>query len=178
MDVDVVINVQCDEPMMDPGLVDALIALFGDDDVELASAVRPILRTEELLDPNVVKVVCDRRGDALYFSRAPIPWPRTHPPSAGGPLPEGTFAQNHIGIYAYRKSCLDALAAMPRSRLERLESLEQLRAQENGIKIRIVEWDYQGVDVDTEEDLERLRRKLELEGVPATDAPGDQRAGI
>ena len=178
MDVDVVINVQCDEPMMDPHLVDAMVEVFQDPAVEMASAVRPIDRLEELLDPNVVKVVTDERGDALYFSRAPIPWPRNHPPAGDGPLAEGTFAHNHIGIYAYRKSCLAALAGMPRSPLESLESLEQLRAQENGIKIRIVEWDYRGVDVDTEEDLEKLRRRIEQEGESATDTRGDQRAGV
>ena len=178
LDVEIVINVQCDEPMMDPHLVDAMIDVFEDPAVEMASAVRPIERLEELLDPNVVKVVTDQAGDALYFSRAPIPWPRNDPPGGSGPLAEGTFAHNHIGIYAYRKRCLAALAAMPRSPLEKLESLEQLRAQENGIKIRIVEWDYRGVDVDTEEDLERLRRRIEQEGEPATDTRGDHRAGL
>jgi 3-deoxy-manno-octulosonate cytidylyltransferase (CMP-KDO synthetase) len=178
LDVDVVINVQCDEPMMDPQLVNALIDLFEDPSVQMASAVRPIHRREELLDPNVVKVVTDRNGIALYFSRAPIPWPRNHPPSGDGPLAEATFAHYHIGIYAYRKDCLSALAAMPRSPLERLESLEQLRAQENGIAIRIVEWDYHGVDVDTEEDLERLRRRLEQEGASATDTREERSAGL
>ena len=178
MDVEIVINVQCDEPMMDPLLVDAMVDVFQDPTVEMASAVRPIERIEELLDPNVVKVVTDQHGDALYFSRAPIPWPRNDPPGGSGTLADGTFAHNHIGIYAYRKSCLDALAAMPRSPLERMESLEQLRAQENGIKIRIVEWDYRGVDVDTEEDLERLRRMIEQEGDSAKGTRGDRRAGL
>lgn len=177
-DAEIVINVQCDEPMMDPQLVDAMVEVFQDAAVEMASAVRPIGRLEELLDPNVVKVVTDQRGDALYFSRAPIPWPRNHPPVGRGPLAEKTFAHNHIGIYAYRKSCLMTLASLSRSPLECLESLEQLRAQENGIKIRIVEWDYRGVDVDTEEDLEKLRRRIEQEGESVSGTRGDQRAGL
>jgi len=163
MDAEVVINVQCDEPMMDPQLVDAMIDVFEDSSVRMASAVTRIRRLEELLDPNVVKVVMDTQGDALYFSRAAIPWPRNDPPAGVGPLADGTFAHKHIGIYAYRKECLLQLAGMPRTPLEKLESLEQLRAQENGIKIRIVEWDYRGVDVDTEEDLEKLRVRLERE---------------
>jgi 3-deoxy-manno-octulosonate cytidylyltransferase (CMP-KDO synthetase) len=164
MNAEVVINVQCDEPMMDPHLVDAMIDVFREPAVRMASAVTRITCLEELLDPNVVKVVMDTSGDALYFSRAPIPWPRSNPPVGVGALADGTFAHKHIGIYAYSRDCLLELAEMRRTPLETLESLEQLRAQENGIKIRIVEWDYRGVDVDTEDDLEKLRDRLEREG--------------
>ncbi len=161
---DVVLNIQCDEPMMDPELVDAVIALFEDPDVRLASAGAPIRTVEELADPNVVKVVNDLAGDALFFSRAAIPWPREHPPIGSGPLPDGTFAAKHIGIYGYRNADLQKLAALPPTRLELLESLEQLRALEHGWKIRMIDWDYQGIDIDTERDLEKLLVALRADG--------------
>jgi 3-deoxy-manno-octulosonate cytidylyltransferase (CMP-KDO synthetase) len=170
----IIINVQCDEPMIDPPLIDALVDLFRDPAVQMASAASRIHGVQDLLDPNVVKVVTDQQGDALYFSRAPIPWSRNDPPSGAGPLAEGAFAHKHIGVYVYRRECLLALAEQPRTPLETLESLEQLRAQENGWKIRILEWDYHGIDVDTEEDLERLRVMLEREEGPVA---GQSRRG-
>lgn len=168
LDAEIVINVQSDEPGMDPSIVDGVVRLFDDPAVRMASAAAPIATVEELLDPNIVKCVQDRAGDALYFSRSPIPWPREHPPRGTGPLPEGTFAFKHLGIYGYRRDALQELAALPPTPLEGLESLEQLRAQEHGWKIRILEQSYDGVDVDTEEDLEKFRRVLERAGeIPA-----------
>jgi 3-deoxy-manno-octulosonate cytidylyltransferase (CMP-KDO synthetase) len=160
LDADVFLNVQGDEPMMDPGIVDGVVALFDDPEVKLASAATPIVSVDQLVDPNIVKCVQDLRGDALFFSRAPIPWPREHPPQGSGPLPEGSFAFRHIGVYGYRAEDLQRLAALPPTDLERLESLEQLRAQEHGWKMRILVAEYHGIDIDTEHDLGRFRRAL------------------
>jgi len=157
---EIFVNVQTDEPMMDPDLVDALIDLVGGEGLDFASAVAPIHEMRDFLDPNVVKVVCDARGDALYFSRAPIPWPRGARLVPDAPWPAGLQAYKHIGIYAYRRDALLALAALPRSAPEVTESLEQLRVLDQGWKMRILEWDYKGIGVDTESDLERLREYI------------------
>jgi 3-deoxy-manno-octulosonate cytidylyltransferase (CMP-KDO synthetase) len=154
---DIFVNVQTDEPMMDPDLVDALIELLDGEGVDFASAVAPIKEMMDFLDPNVVKVVCDAHGDALYFSRAPIPWPRGVPLASDAPWPAGLRAYKHIGIYAYRRDALLDLADLPRCEAEVTESLEQLRVLDQGWKMRILEWDYDGIGVDTESDLERLR---------------------
>ena len=110
IDTDVIVNVQTDEPMMEPALIDTLAGLFDAPALDFATAAAPIRTFEEFLDPNVVKVVCDAAGDALYFSRAPIPWDRDAPPSGAGPLPDGFRAWKHIGIYLYRKAALTTLA--------------------------------------------------------------------
>ena len=160
VEADIFVNVQTDEPMMDPDLVDALIELLSGEGVDFASAVAPIKDMTDFLDPNVVKVVCDARGDALYFSRAPIPWPRGAPLAPEAPWPDGLRAYKHIGIYAYRREALLELAALPRCEAEVSESLEQLRVLDQGWKMRILEWDYDGIGVDTESDLERLREYI------------------
>jgi len=157
---DIFVNVQTDEPMMDPDLVDALIELLDGEGVDFASAVAPIKEMMDFLDPNVVKVVCDARGDALYFSRAPIPWPRGALLAPDAPWPGGLRAYKHIGIYAYRRDALLDLADLPRCEAEVTESLEQLRVLDQGWKMRILEWDYDGIGVDTESDLERLREYM------------------
>lgn len=157
MDADIFINVQTDEPLMEPELVDALVSMMDDTGVDFASAVASIHDMRDFLDPNVVKVVCDGEGNALYFSRAPIPWPRGERLDPGASWPEGLAAWKHIGIYGYRRKALLELADAPRSRLEVAESLEQLRVLDRGWKMRILEWDYHGIGVDTEADLERLR---------------------
>jgi 3-deoxy-manno-octulosonate cytidylyltransferase (CMP-KDO synthetase) len=158
---DLAINIQTDEPMMEPLLIDALVDLFEAPQVQFASAVAPIHSMDDFLDPNVVKVVCDEEGNALYFSRAPIPWDRERPPAPGDPLPPNLPALKHIGIYLYRNDALQRLAALPRSPLEIAESLEQLRVLQQGWKMRILEWDYRGIGLDTEADLQRLRAALE-----------------
>jgi 3-deoxy-manno-octulosonate cytidylyltransferase (CMP-KDO synthetase) len=160
IDAEVFINVQTDEPMMEPELVDALVELMEDGSIAFASAVAPIHDMRDFLDPNVVKVVCDAAGDALYFSRAPIPWLRGLRMDPGEPWPEDLPALKHIGIYGYRREALLELAAEPRTALEATESLEQLRVLDRGRKMRILEWDYRGIGVDTEADLERLRNYI------------------
>ena len=157
IEADVFINVQTDEPMMEPELVDALVDLMAMSGVDFASAVAPIHDMRDFMDPNVVKVVWDGEWDALYFSRAPIPWPRGAEVDAEAPWPPGLKAWKHIGIYGYRRTALLKLTGRPRSELEVTESLEQLRVLDQGWPMRILEWDYRGIGVDTEDDLARLR---------------------
>jgi 3-deoxy-manno-octulosonate cytidylyltransferase (CMP-KDO synthetase) len=148
---DVVVNLQGDEPLIEPDAISALLAAMADPSVEMATLARP-LGEGELERTHVVKVVCDERGDALYFSRAAIPHRR-----AGGPSP---LARAHVGVYAFREPFLQAFAAMEPGRLEREESLEQLRALERGHRIRVVSTSYAGFGIDTPEDLERAQRVL------------------
>jgi 3-deoxy-manno-octulosonate cytidylyltransferase (CMP-KDO synthetase) len=145
------LNVQGDLPFIDPDDLDALAAPMGaDDDIAMATLATPILDAGEWHNPNVVKVVCDGRGDALYFSRAPIPWPRegAAPPAA---------ARRHIGVYAYRRDFLLRFAQLEPGVLEALEKLEQLRALERGFRIRVVASVAPSLEVDTAKDLTRAR---------------------
>ena len=151
---DIVVNVQGDEPFIDPAAIDALVAPLRRDRAEqMTTLCRPLLPDEDVASPHLVKVVRDLRGRALYFSRAAIPYPRGH----GGAAPAV-----HIGVYAYRRATLLALAALAPTPLELAESLEQLRALEHGIAIRVVESAYVSLSVDTPDDLERARRKVPL----------------
>jgi 3-deoxy-manno-octulosonate cytidylyltransferase (CMP-KDO synthetase) len=154
-DHDLVINIQGDEPLIRGSMLDALAeALASDDSVPMATLGHP-MSEEEAADPNVVKVVTDIRGRALYFSRAKIPFIRR-------PSHEG--AQNyfkHVGIYGYRRDFLLKFAALPPSPLEQAEGLEQLRALEYGFPIKVVETEYRVMGVDTQEDLEKVREALE-----------------
>jgi len=152
LDCDVVVNVQGDEPLIDPRAISELVAPFSDPTVVMTTLYRRIKDPAEFANPNVVKVVLDRAGFALYFSRAPIPH---HRDGRGWP-PQ--FA--HVGIYAYRRQALLVLAALEPTPLERAESLEQLRALEHGIRIRAIETSYDSIGVDTPADLEAVRRLL------------------
>ncbi len=154
----IVVNVQGDEPLIDPHTIDEVVdALESDADAAMATAARALVDPVAIKDPNVVKAVLDYAGRALYFSRAPIPYPRE---SAGEPT-GGVRYWHHVGLYAYRREFLLEFAQMPPSPLERTEMLEQLRALENGFPIRVVETQYQSIGVDTPEDLERVRSLLE-----------------
>ncbi len=160
---DIIVNVQGDEPLIDPNTIDeAVQALLDNPDVPMATARRAIGDPEEIQDPNLVKVVCDERGRALYFSRFPIPFVRDVRP---GEEPESCRWQ-HIGLYAYRRDFLIQYSQWPQTPLERLEKLEQLRVLEHGYPIAVVDTQYRSVGVDTPEDLERVRTMLEgaLEG--------------
>jgi 3-deoxy-manno-octulosonate cytidylyltransferase (CMP-KDO synthetase) len=152
---EIVVNVQGDEPMIDPRVVDAVIAPFQDPSVEMTTAATALRDLAEREAASVVKVVTDAAGDALFFSRSPIP----HVPAArGGPAAALALARRHLGIYAYRLSTLLRLAALRRSPLEEAEGLEQLRALHNGIRIRVVAVEAdEAAAVDTAEDLERVR---------------------
>ena len=153
---DIVINVQGDEPFIDPSLIDALIDVMqADKTVSMATAKVKIENEEDIEDFNTVKVVCNDAGEALYFSRLPVPYNRDGI--------KGVNHYQHIGIYAYRRDFLLKFAEMEPSALEKAECLEQLRALEAGVKIKVVETDYRPMSVDTEEDLikceEFIKRK-------------------
>ena len=153
---DVVVNVQGDEPLIAPEAIGAAVAaLVGSPEVEITTLRRRLVDPAEYASPHVVKVVVDRRGDALYFSRAAIPHERG---GHGQRPPPGTY--KHVGLYAYRRTCLLALAALEPTPLELAESLEQLRALEHGLRIRTVETVHDTIGVDTPEDLEHVRRLL------------------
>lgn len=143
---DVLVNVQGDEPLVDPESLRALVRAFGDTAVAMATLVRPLRDEAERRSPHVVKAVSDARGDALYFSRADIPFARE-----GATVPR--FA--HVGLYGYRRATLLELARLPPGVLEEAESLEQLRALEHGIRIRCVLTQHASIGVDTPEDLSR-----------------------
>ena len=151
LDCDVVVNVQGDEPLIEPAMIDEAVAPFARDAALLVTTLRRRISSDaDLHNPNVTKVVVDRDDYALYFSRAPIPYTRPGQPEAS--------AWRHVGLYAYRRTCLLQLAALPQTALERAEALEQLRALEHGIRIKAIETAYDSIGVDTPEDLERVRR--------------------
>jgi len=146
-EVDLIVNVQGDEPLIDPGLIDELAGLFANEPELAMATVKTEMEDEaEQKNPNNVKVVCDKAGYALYFSRSLMPYPR----KGGCPV------YKHIGIYAYRRDFLLHYAKMEPTPLEQAESLEQLRALENGYRIKVVETKAKFVGVDTVEDLERV----------------------
>ena len=149
----IVVNIQADEPLIDPDAIDAAIMpLEQDSDILMGTLKKRIEDPREITDPNVVKVVTDRAGDAIYFSRCPIP----HGPA--------TAHFKHIGLYVYKSDFLMAYPNLPIGPLEQTERLEQLRALESGYKIRVAETDYESVAVDTAEDLERVRELFERVG--------------
>lgn len=156
-DAAVVINVQGDEPLIDPATIDATLRpLLDDPEVPMATARRLIGDAADIGNPNVVKVVCDLRGRALYFSRSPIPFIRDGADRAAS----RTCYWQHIGLYAYRRDFLLRYADLKATPLENLEKLEQLRVLENGFPIAVVETEYESIGVDTPEDLERVRERL------------------
>ncbi|MGM9540375.1 3-deoxy-manno-octulosonate cytidylyltransferase [Anaerovibrio sp.] len=149
-EAELIINVQGDEPLIEPSLIDALAAAFdGDDELQMATVKSPMADVEEMKNPNNVKVVTDKKGYALYFSRSLLPYPREA---------AGVTVYKHIGIYAYRRDFLLRYAKMEPTALERTESLEQLRALENGYKIKVIATDFRFVGVDTPEDLAEVNR--------------------
>ena len=152
---ELVVNVQCDEPLVEPSMIEQALAPFGSDPaLVMTTLCCRIAHPADLLDPNVVKVVIDREGYALYFSRAQIPFTRngTAPPSVSHAV------SKHIGLYVYRRMFLLALARLEPTPLEQAEALEQLRALEHGFRIKTIETSHDPIGVDTPEDLERVRR--------------------
>ena len=157
----VVVNVQGDEPLIDPALVAATAALITAE-VPMATAAHPISAAEDVFNPNVVKVVLDAKGRALYFSRAAIPWHRDGFALSSGILPAGYRPLRHIGLYAYAHAFLQAYPALPVSPLEQVEALEQLRVLWNGYPIAVHLTDgAPAAGIDTPEDLARVRRHYE-----------------
>ena len=155
-DYDLIINVQGDEPLIDPTVIDALVEPFlADARLSMATAKTLLTDEEEIANPNNVKVITDLAGNALYFSRARIPYARN----------EGANVYKHIGIYAYRRDFLLSYAGMAQTPLERSESLEQLRALENGHRIHVIETDAIFIGVDTEEDLTAVNKEYIRRGI-------------
>ena len=149
------VNVQGDEPLVDPGIVDAVVAaMLEDDSIEIGTPCSAITRQADIMDPNVTKVVRDFEGNGLYFSHAPIPWVRD--------TGDTVTAQHwkHIGIYAFRRDVLLEIPTLPPGDLERVEKLEQLRWLENGYRIRVVETEYDAISVDVPADIERVEKIL------------------
>jgi 3-deoxy-manno-octulosonate cytidylyltransferase (CMP-KDO synthetase) len=161
---DIVVNLQGDEPMMPPSVIrEIAAALDARPAVDIATAVAPIGSLQEFLDPSCVKALRGLDGRALYFSRAPVPWPRDNVIEGRPTLFDGAW--RHIGIYGYRVRSLLEFAALPPSRLESAEKLEQLRALENGMSIHLVSLaEAPPPGVDTAEDLQRIREAAAREG--------------
>lgn len=162
IDERIVVNVQGDEPLMPADTVRQVAALLSANPAcDIATACHPITDAAEFFNPNVVKVVVDARGRALYFSRAPIPWARDAFAATRGSLPPGLPARRHVGLYAYRAGFLKRFAQLPPSALERNESLEQLRALAHGVGIAVLELAQPlPPGIDTPEDLAHVRRLL------------------
>lgn len=161
MDADIIVNIQGDQPFIDPLMIEEGVQpLLDDATLPMATLMYPIQREADLHDPAVVKVVTDRAGNALYFSRSLIPYPRQA-------VEHRVF--EHVGLYVYRRDFLITLAALPPATLEQVESLEQLRVIENGYKLRVIETKvsdnaFSGFSVDTEEDLKRAETMLAERG--------------
>jgi len=152
MDVDVIVNVQGDEPFMQKDPLEKIVGLFHSDTVEVGSLMRRFASEAEAQNPNAVKVVTNKKGKALYFSRSVIPYKRDQQASVPYYL--------HIGVYAFRKKALLDFTAWPPSLLEQTEKLEQLRFLDNGVDIHMAETDYETVAIDTPEDLEKAMELL------------------
>jgi len=169
IEASIVVNVQGDEPMLDPSLLDAAVdAIVRDESLPISTVSVPLGDVEEMLSPAVVKVVTDSHNRALYFSRSPIPHVRRN----GGDLREAAaaavaagWARRHLGVYVFRREALFTFAALPPAPLEQAEGLEQLRALHHGLPIGVVHvWAEAGVAVDTPADLERARALLAVDG--------------
>jgi 3-deoxy-manno-octulosonate cytidylyltransferase (CMP-KDO synthetase) len=161
---DIIVNVQADEPLIRPEMIDDVIGLLSDEKADMGTLVKEIQNPEEVIDPNVVKAVFTQDGFALYFSRAPIPYHRDKWKDLDRfEIQRSKFnVFKHIGIYSYRRDVLIKLAGMKPSRLEEREKLEQLRALENGFMIKVKETSSETIGVDTPQDLERVERWLSI----------------
>jgi 3-deoxy-manno-octulosonate cytidylyltransferase (CMP-KDO synthetase) len=152
---DIYVNVQGDEPLIDPGTIDAVVsAMVEDPSVQIATPCIAIEKVNDIMDPNIVKVVLDFDGNALYFSRAPIPWVRDTKSDVA------VFHWKHLGLYAFRHDALVEYATLPPGQLEPIEQLEQLRWLENGFRIRVVETAHDAVSVDVPADAERVEKLI------------------
>ena len=160
LDDDLVVNVQGDEPLIDPAMIQAAVApLLADSSIPMGTLKTPLTSLEEYQNPNVVKVVTDLEGFALYFSRAPIPYPRDFSQDLDQRWNQLATAK-HVGLYVYRREFLLNYPRLRVTPLESQENLEQLRALEHGYRIRVAETGLVGQGVDTPEDLERVRALL------------------
>ena len=156
IDAKVVINIQGDEPLIHPSMIDDVAyCLLNNSGTTMATLMKRIDHEEEISDANVVKVVVDKKGNALYFSRCPIPFVREEEPGM-------RVHYKHIGLYGYTKDFLFTYKNLPPSKLEKLEKLEQLRVLENGYSIKVIETKYETIGVDTRNDLEKVKQYLNI----------------
>ncbi len=154
-DAEIIVNVQGDEPLIEPSAIDAAVEAIREDlEVSVATLAVPISKPADIMDTNVVKAVLDFDGNALYFSRAPIPWVRDR----SGLIHAKHL--KHLGLYVYRRAALLEFATFPQGDLERIEQLEQLRWLENGYRIRVAETEFDSVSVDVPEDIPRVEQLL------------------
>ncbi len=161
---DIIVNVQGDEPLIHPAAINLAVETLRDDEtVQVATLAVPISRAADIMDPNVVKTVLDFDGNALYFSRAPIPWVRDR----GGPVHARHL--KHLGLYVYRRQALLEFPTFPQGELEKIEQLEQLRWLENGWRIRVAETEHDSIGVDTPEDIAWAEKSIQAE--PPSGAP-------
>ena len=164
---EIIVNVQGDEPLIKGSIIDkAITPLLTDDTISISTLMTPIQEVKDWLNPHIVKVVVDQKNFALYFSRSPIPFPRdlqidrleSNPFGTKRPLPKRVF--KHIGVYVYPRKFLLRFSKMKPTPLEKLEKLEQLRALENGCRIKVTAVDYEPVGVDTPDDLQKVAELL------------------
>ncbi|MBF0421402.1 MAG: 3-deoxy-manno-octulosonate cytidylyltransferase [Magnetococcales bacterium] len=161
LSADVIVNLQGDEPLLNPRAIDAAVAPFLEDtSLTMSTLAHEMTDIQEIDDPNIVKVICNLQGDALYFSRSPIPYFRHGYP---GEYP----VLRHIGLYVFRKDFLATLASLPPTPLEKSEGLEQLRVLEHGYRIRVIRSAHAAIGVDTEADYQKVCRLMETGGPDA-----------
>jgi 3-deoxy-manno-octulosonate cytidylyltransferase (CMP-KDO synthetase) len=152
---DIYVNIQGDEPLIDPNAIDAaILSVLGDETASMGTLKRRIADPADIVNPNVVKVVTNFNGDAIYFSRSPIPYDRDR-------VTDTSVYYKHVGLYVYRRELLLRYPDLTVGPLEKAECLEQLRALENGYRIKVVETEYDSLGVDTRDDLDRLNRLFE-----------------
>ena len=165
----IIVNVQGDEPLIAPATIDAAVdALVSDEAADMSTTSEPIQNIDEILNGNVVKVVVGENANAIYFSRSPIPFPRDASLRHNGDANEAVLSEpglfsifrKHTGLYVYRREYLLRFSKLPQTKLEQTEMLEQLRAIEDGAKIKVVEAACRSIGVDTQEDLDRVRQIL------------------
>ena len=158
IDAEIIVNLQGDEPLIEPEVLRKVCDCFSDSEVQVSTPITKIEKLEDLTNPNLARVVIDNQGDAIYFTRAVIPYFRDERAIAKWYINHNYY--KHIGIYAYRKDFLFHLTKLPEGNLEKIEKLEQLRILENGYKIRTVLTEYQARSVDTKEDLKKTNRYI------------------
>ncbi|MDQ1266499.1 MAG: 3-deoxy-manno-octulosonate cytidylyltransferase synthetase [Bacteroidota bacterium] len=152
IDADIILNVQGDEPFISRKPLENLLRVFDSPDIEAASIIQQLTDRNQIEDPNFVKVVCDRNGFAMYFSRAVVPFNRDNI--------QGVKYFGHIGVYAFRKDALVNFASLPTTPIEDTEKIEPIRMLEFGMKIKMVETEYYGIEIDTPEDLEKANQYI------------------
>ncbi len=166
IDCDIIVNVQGDEPFIEPELIEMIASALDDEEVSMSSAMSRVETTKELIDPNVVKVVVDKEKYALYFSRSVIPHHRDGWQTLiqkHDKIPDSLNFFRHIGIYGFKKKFLLRYSSIEQSYLERLEKLEQLRVLENGYRIKMVETEHTGFGIDTQDDYIKALERIKIE---------------